>query len=45
MSENDAEKEGYESLADFKKAWIQTHPRRGWDPEQNVWVIEWKKPK
>ncbi len=42
MSEDDAKREGCESLDAFKKAWIEHH--RGWDPEQSVWVIEWKKP-
>jgi hypothetical protein len=45
MSEDDAKREGYRSLDAFKKAWVQTHPGGGWDPEQNVWAIEWKKPK
>jgi hypothetical protein len=44
MDEEDAKREGYESLDAFKKAWAQIHPRRGWDPEQTVWVIEWRKP-
>ena len=44
MSEEDAKREGYRCLEDFKDAWIQTHPQRGWDPVQDVWIIEWKKP-
>ena len=44
VSDDDARKEGYESLELFKEAWDQTHPLRGWNPEQNIWVIEWKKP-
>lgn len=43
MSEDDANREGYQCLDNFKEAWVETHPRQGWDPEQNVWVIEWKK--
>ncbi len=45
MTEEDAGKEGYGSLAAFRRAWVEIHPRRGWNPEENVWVIEWKKPK
>jgi len=45
MSEEDAEREGYGCLHAFKAAWVEIHPQQGWDPEQNVWVIEWKKPK
>lgn len=44
MSEDDAKREGYQSLDSFKKAWAQTQTQGAWDPEQNVWVIEWKKP-
>jgi hypothetical protein len=44
MNDDDAQKEGYESLNQFKKAWNQEHPLRKWNPEQNIWVIEWKNP-
>ena len=44
MNDDDAQKEGYESLDLFKEAWNQRHPVRGWSPEQSIWVIEWKKP-
>ena len=41
MSEDDAKREGFQSLAAFKKARVEVHPGHGWDPEQDVWVIEW----
>ncbi len=41
MSEDDAKREGYQSLDAFKNAWVEIYPGHGWDPEQNVWVIEW----
>lgn len=44
MNDDDAKREGYECMAAFRETWAESHPRRGWDPEQNVWVIEWKKP-
>ena len=44
MDEDDAKREGYQCLDTFKDAWVETHPREGWDPEQSVWVIEWKNP-
>jgi hypothetical protein len=45
MTEEDAGKEGYASLAAFREAWVEIHPGWEWNPEENVWVIEWKKPK
>ena len=44
VSDDDARKEGYESLDQFKEAWNLRHPWQGWNPEQDIWVIEWKKP-
>jgi len=41
MSEDDAKREGYRSLDAFRKAWVEIQPGHGWDPEQDVWVIEW----
>ena len=44
INDDDARKEGYESLNQFKEAWNQNHPVRKWNPEQDIWVIEWKRP-
>jgi len=41
MSEDDAKREGYRSLDAFRKAWVEVQPGHGWDPKQDVWVIEW----
>jgi hypothetical protein len=35
--------EGCESPADFIDIWKKLHPKKGWDPEQLVWVHEFKK--
>lgn len=35
--------EGTEDPEDFKKGWATIHPRRGYVPEQEVWVHEFKK--
>jgi hypothetical protein len=36
----DVEKEGYNSLEEFKTEWIKLHGE--WNPEQVVWVYEFK---
>jgi hypothetical protein len=35
--------EGFESPEEFKEIWAKIHPIKGWDPEQIVWVHEFKK--
>ena len=40
MTEEDAYKEGYDTLEEFKKTWIELHDR--WDPDQEVWVYEFR---
>lgn len=37
----DIRKEGYETLDDFKRAWIEIYGK--WDPEQLVWVYGFEK--
>ena len=37
----DVRKEGYETLEDFKRAWVEINGR--WDPDQLVWVYEFEK--
>ncbi len=32
------EQEGFDTPEEFKACWIKLHPRRGFDPEQKVWV-------
>jgi hypothetical protein len=41
MTEEDAKKEGCDSLKDFKALWQRMHPRLGWEDKWHVWVIEW----
>lgn len=36
------QKEGMESIDQFKKIWAEIHPRKGYDPNQMVWYHEWK---
>jgi len=40
ITEEDVRKEGYSSLEEFKKAWEEIHGV--WDPEDIVWVYEFK---
>jgi len=40
ISTEDVRKEGYETLEDFKKAWIEIHGY--WNPDDIVWVYEFK---
>jgi len=40
ITEEDAKKEGYGSVAEFKKVWEEIYGR--WNPEQEVYVIEFK---
>lgn len=35
--------EGVDSSYDFVKIWEQIHPRKGFQPSQNVWVHEFKR--
>lgn len=32
------EREGFSSPDDFVRAWNEIHPRRGFDPDQRVWL-------
>ena len=41
MTEEDAKKEGCDSLKDFKALWQRMHPRLGWEDKWHVSVIEW----
>lgn len=41
MTEEEALKEGCDSLEDFKKVWVEIHPRRGWKPNNLVTVHRW----
>ncbi len=34
--------EGFASPDEFKRAWCEIHPRKGWVPEQLVWVHEFR---
>jgi len=43
VADNYHKQEGFESPEEFQKVWIELHPRKGWDPEQIVWVHEFKK--
>lgn len=36
-------KEGFDTPQDFMKAWAKIHPGRGYDPEWEVWVHEFKR--
>jgi hypothetical protein len=40
ISPEDVKKEGYNSLEEFRKAWIEINA--SWDPEQIVTVYEFK---
>jgi len=40
MTEEDAHKEGFRSLQEFQKKWTQLYG--SWNPEQIVWVYEFK---
>ena len=40
MTEEDAKAEGFNSLEEFKKVWIEIHGY--WDPDEEVWVYEFK---
>ena len=40
MSEEDARREGFESLEEFKRAWITLYRR--WDDGQQIWVVEFR---
>jgi len=31
-------REGCLSPIDFQLAWVKLHPRRGWEPDREVWV-------
>ena len=35
--------EGCSSSADFMDVWKNLHPKKGWDPEQLVWVHKFQK--
>lgn len=41
VDDEEARKEGCVDLEDFKKEWIKIHPRRGWRPEDVVYVHRW----
>jgi hypothetical protein len=41
MTEEDAKKEGCDSLKDYRALWQRMHPRLGWEDRWYVWVIEW----
>ena len=32
--------EGFERPEQFINIWVELHPRKGWDPNQKVWVHE-----
>jgi hypothetical protein len=40
MTPQDAEKEGYSSLREFREDWERFY--RSWDPRQTVWVVEFE---
>jgi hypothetical protein len=40
MTPQDAEKEGYTSLREFREEWESLY--RTWDPRQTVWVVEFE---
>jgi len=40
ISLDDVWKEGYNSLEEFKAAWIKIHGR--WEPDLDVWVYEFR---
>ena len=40
MTPQDAEKEGYPSLREFREEWESLY--RSWDPRQTVWVVEFE---
>jgi len=40
ISPEDARKEGYSNLEEFKAAWIEIHGK--WDADLEVWVYEFK---
>lgn len=41
VDDEEGKKEGCQDLKHFKKEWEQIHPRRGWKPEDKVWVMRW----
>jgi len=41
VDDEEARKEGCKNLEDFKKVWERIHPRRGWNPDDEVWVHRW----
>ena len=42
ISLHDVRKEGYETLADYKKAWEEINGEGSWDPEKIVTVYEYR---
>ncbi|WP_338469644.1 ASCH domain-containing protein [Niallia sp. XMNu-256] len=42
LTDEDARKEGYESVEDYKQSILSIHPGMPWLPEMKVWVHEFK---
>ncbi|MCD6479840.1 ASCH domain-containing protein [Candidatus Bathyarchaeota archaeon] len=40
VTEEDAHREGFQSLGEFRKAWLDIY--HSWDDEQQIWVIEFR---
>ena len=38
VTPDDVRKEGFDSLEEFKEAWVGIY--EGWDPDQMVWVVD-----
>lgn len=42
VAENHYRQEGFESPDEFIQVWNQIHPRKGYNPEQAVWLHEFQ---
>ena len=40
VTEEDARREGFKSLMEFRRAWIDIY--QSWDDEQRIWVVEFR---